>query len=169
MRWVTRCALVTSALISQIAGCAPSRPVGTTESSRIAAVPPKNGIEAPSQIREPSNSANAEPCAMGWMQIGGGVCIRFSRLEHGDDPRADLVAMDLRSRTGYVHLGLRVAVFRGLQKWCAFPSVLSLYQIEPDRLYAFRVPCPVSGVPGERGEPRLAVEVDEAIEMHRPD
>ncbi len=105
---------------------------------------------------------------MGWMQIAGGVCIRFSKLEQGDDPRGKLVAMDLLSRTGYVHLNLRISVFRGAQKWCAFPGILSLYQIEPNHQYAFRVPCSMSGAPVDGGEPRLAVEVDEAIEMPRP-
>jgi hypothetical protein len=104
---------------------------------------------------------------MGWMPIQGGVCIRFNRLEQENDPRADLVAMDLLSRTGYVHLNLRVAVFRGEQKWCAFPGVLSLYQIERDRQYAFRVPCSRTGTAVESGDPRLVVEVDEAIEMPR--
>src|SRR5713226_3332401 len=143
---VMGCAFLASSLISQIAGCAASRPVGGTESSR----------------------ADAEPCAMGWMQIAGGVCVRFSKLEQGDDPRGKLIAMDLLSRTGYVHLNLRISVFRGAQKWCAFPGVLSLYQIEPNHQYAFRVPCSMSGAPVDGGEPRLAAEVDEAIEMPRP-
>jgi hypothetical protein len=165
---VMGCAFLASSLISQIAGCAASRPVSGTESSRTAAVQGKNGIEAPSQTHEPSSGANAEPCAMGWMQIAGGVCVRFSKLEQGDDPRGKLIAMDLLSRTGYVHLNLRISVFRGAQKWCAFPGVLSLYQIEPNHQYAFRVPCSMSGAPVDSGEPRLAAEVDEAIEMPRP-
>jgi len=42
------------------------------------------------------------------------------------------------------------------------------HQIEPNRQYAFRVPCSMSGTPVESGEPRLVVEVDEAIEVpHR--
>src|SRR5713226_2040145 len=112
---VMGCAFLASSLISQIAGCAASRPVGGTESSRAAAVQGKNGIEAPSQTHEPSSGANAEPCAMGWMQIAGGVCVRFSKLEQGDDPRGKLIAMDLLSRTGYVHLNLRISVFRGAE------------------------------------------------------
>jgi hypothetical protein len=115
----------------------------------------------------PDKSANVEPCAAGWIPLQGDVCIRFAKLEQGDDPRSDLVAMDLLSRTGYVHLNLRIAVYRGEQKWCAFPAVLSLYQIEPGHQYAFRVPCSKSGTPIESGEPRLVVEVDEAIEMPR--
>lgn len=135
---VVGCAVLVSTVVWQPMGCAASRP-----------------------------GSGTEPCATGWMQIQGGVCIRFSKLEQSDHPPAELVAMDLLSRTGYVHLNLRVAVFRGDQKWCAFPGVLSLYQIEPDRQYAFRVPCPTSGTPVQTGEPRLVVEVDEAIEMPR--
>ena len=167
-RSVVECALLASTFVWQVAGCAASSAASRTESSRAAAVPARNGIEAPSQTHQPSSGANAEPCAMGWMQIAGGVCIRFSKLEQGDDPRGKLVAMDLLSRTGYVHLNLRISVFRGAQIWCAFPGILSLYQIEPNHQYAFRVPCSMSGAPVDGGEPRLAVEVDEAIEMPRP-
>src|SRR5229473_7002827 len=160
------CALI--ALVSQIAGCAAAPRSAGAESNRADTVPAKNGIEAPARAHElPSNRANAETCAIGWMQIPAGVCVRFSELEQSDDLRSDLVAMDLLSKTGYVHLNLRIAVYRGEQKWCAFPAVLSLYQIEPGHQYAFRVPCSKSGTPIESGEPRLVVEVDEAIEMPR--
>jgi hypothetical protein len=107
---------------------------------------------------------------MGWMQIQRGVCIRFSKLEPGDDPRFDLVSLDVLSRTGYLYLNLRIAVYRGARKWCAYPEVLSLYRIEANRSYPFRVPCSLSGTPaeGESGELRLVVEVDEALELPRP-
>ena len=102
------------------------------------------------------------------MRIPAGVCVRFSKLEQSDDLRSDMVAMDLVSKTGYVHLNLRIAVLRGAQEWCAYPAVLSLYKIEANRQYAFRIPCSRSGTPMDSGELRLVVEVDEAIEMPRP-
>ena len=161
------CALI--ALVSQMAGCAASSRSAGAESTRADAAPAKNGVEAPAQTHElPSQSANAETCAVGWMQIPGGVCVRFSKLEQSDDLRSDLVAMDLVSKTRYVHLNLRIAVFRGAQEWCAYPGVLSLYQIEANRQYAFRIPCSTSGTPIDSGELRLVVDVDEAIEMPRP-
>ena len=161
------CALI--ALVSQMAGCAASSRSAGAESTRADAAPAKNGVEAPAQTREqPSQSAYAEKCAVGWMQIPGEVCVRFSKLEQSDDLSSDLVAMDLLSKTGYVHLNLRIAVFRGAQEWCAYPGILSLYQIEANRQYAFRVPCSTSGTPIDSGELRLVVGVDEAIEMPRP-
>ena len=78
----------------------------------------------------------------------------------------DVVAISLVSKTDYSHLGLRVAVFRGAERWCAFPTVLSLAQIEANHEYDFRVPCSMSGKPIDSGEFRLVVEVDEAIEKH---
>ncbi len=167
---VMECALLASTVMLQMLGCAASRAGSGTESSRAVDVPAQNGIEAPGQTHEPSSGANVEPCAKGWMQIQRDVCIRFSKLEPGDDPRFDLVAMDLLSRTGYLYLNLRIAVYRGAQKWCAYPGVLSLNRIEADRQYPFSVPCSVSGTPGESesGELRLVVEVDEALEIPRP-
>ena len=122
---------------------------------------PANPAEAP------GNVADAQTCAIGWMQIPAGVCVRFSKLEQSDDLRSDMVAMDLVSKTGYVHLNLRIAVLRGAREWCAYPAVLSLYKIEANRQYAFRIPCSRSGTPMDSGELRLVVEVDEAIEMPR--
>lgn len=163
-------ALLASTVMLQMVGCAASRASRGTESSRALDVPAQNGIEAPGQTHEPSSGANAEPCAMGWMQIQRGVCVRFSKLEPGDDPRFDLVAMDVLSRVGYLHLNLRIAVYRGARKWCAYPEVLSLYRIEANRPQSFRVPCSLSGTRGESesGELRLVVEVDEALEIPRP-
>jgi len=152
-----------------MAGCAASSRRAGAEPTRADAAPANNGVEPPAQTHElPNQSANAETCAVGWMQIPGGVCVRFSKLEQSDDLRSDLVAMDLVSKTGYVHLNLRIVVLRGAREWCAYPGVLSLYQIEANRQYAFRIPCATSGTPIDSGELRLVVGVDEAIEMPRP-
>lgn len=141
-------ALLTWAVVSQAAGCAPrcSREDG---SGRADAVPAKEAA-----------------CASGWAPVGTTLCVRFSGMERGDEPPVDLVAFRLVSKTDYAHLGLRVAVLRGAERWCAFPTTLSLAQIEANHDYDFRVPCSMSGKPIDRGEFRLAVEIDEAIEKH---
>ena len=141
------------AVVLHLAACAaPSHDAGTRP-------------DRPDAIRA-NEPAKQKPCAGGWIPVHQALCVRFSGLEQGNSPPVDLVAMSLVSKTDYAHLGLRVAVFRGPEKWCAFPGVLSLAQVEANHEYAFRVPCALSGKPLENGEFRLAVEVDEAIEKH---
>lgn len=145
-------ALLACGVVCQVVGCAP-RCNADHRSDRA-------------DVALANESATAPPCANGWMPVDKALCIRFSGLEHGEEPPLDLVAFSLVSKTDYVHLGLRVAVFRGAEKWCAFPTVLSLAQIEANHDYALRVPCSMSGKLVGRGEFRLVVEVDEAIEKH---
>ena len=146
--------LVAFAVLSQfVVGCPKAPDTAGTQSARADAA----------LARE---SATAGTCAPGWTQAQQDLCVRLSKLEPCNEPPVDLVALDLLSKTDYVHLGLRVADFRGPEKWCAFPTVLSLSQIEANHEYAFKVPCSLSGKPLEAGEFRLVVEVEEAIEMH---
>src|SRR5262245_27470900 len=127
-------ALLTWVVVSQVAGCAP-RCSANDRSGRADAALAQGGA-----------------CASGWMPVGKTLCVRFSGLEQGDEPPVDLIAFSLVSKTDYVHLGLRVAVFRGAERWCAFPTTLSLAQIEANHEYDFRAPCSMSGKPLDRGE-----------------
>ena len=146
-------ALLAYAVLSQLVECTAPRCNGAGRTDRADATLASDG-------------AMATSCASGWMPVDKALCIRFAGLQQGDESPADVVAMTLVSKTDYAHLGLRVAVFRGAERWCAFPTVLSLAQIEANHEYDFRVPCSMSGKLVDSGEFRLVVEVDEAIEKH---
>ena len=141
-------ALLTWAVVCQAAGCAPRCSAEDRSGRADAAL------------------AKETACANGWTPVGKALCVRLSGLERADEPPVDLVAFSLVSKTDYAHLGLRVAVFRGAERWCAFPTILSLSQIEANHEYDFRAPCSMSGKLVQRGELRLAVEIEEAIEKH---
>ena len=146
-------ALLAYAFVSQLVECTAQRGNAAGRSDRADATLASDG-------------ATKTSCASGWIPVGNTLCIRFSGLHQADEPPVNVVAMSLVSNTDYSHLGLRVAVFRGAESWCAFPTVLSLAQIEANHEYDFRVPCSMSGKPIDSGEFRLVVEVDEAIEKH---